>query len=233
MTGAFNYISFGNRDAIPEDDGRISMSRRRMFEYTPDPIAAALQGLTESALTYLERLPTFLCSEIDRRDGGAFLRVKYGRVSDVTLDNGDVAAVFNQEIDFGNVAFPDPDAAREVLQAGSYQLYRTHWAVREGDVAAILHALGQWLPEPPQDAALPPDEAAEPPAAPDRQTLGEANSVGSFLNYLFEAAPGGTSETFFEVTTTEPSTSHRPFSGRTRTGNGGTFRMRIGSARSC
>lgn len=197
MAESFNYISFGNRDAIPEANGRISMSLRRMFEYTPDTVAAALQGLSETALRYLEKLPTFLCSEIDRHDRGASLRVKYGRVSEVIHSGGKIEALFTQDIDFGEVLFPDPETAREALQAGSYQLYRTHWAVREGDVAAILGALGQQLPEPQPARSSAVEGPAEPPQAPERQTLGEADSVESFLGHLFRSRSSPAVETFF------------------------------------
>lgn len=197
MAETFNYISFGNRDAIPDADGPISMPRGRMFEYTPDAVAAALQGLSESALSYLEKLPTFLCSEIDRRDQGAAVRVKYGRLTEVALRDGSVEALFTQDVDFGDVLFPDPEIAREVLQAGSWQLYRTHWAVREGDVATILDALAQRLPAPqarPAQAVVEPSEAPQPP---DRLTLGEATSVEGFLNLLFQSKSSPNTETFF------------------------------------
>jgi hypothetical protein len=197
MAETFNYISFGNRDAIPEGDGRISMSRGRMFEYTPDAVAAALQGLSDNALRYLEKLPTFLCSEIDRREQGAAVRVKYGRLSEVSLKDGAVGAQFTQDIDFGDVLFPDPEVAREVLQAGSWQLYRTHWAVREGDTQAILNALAQRLPEPQPDRVPAVELPAEPPQAPERQTLGEATSVEGFLNLLFQSKSSSALETFF------------------------------------
>lgn len=199
MAENFNYISFGNRDFIPEAGGRISMSRRRMFEYTSDDTRARLQSLSATALAYLESLPTFLCSEIIRDGERTAVEVRYGRVSGITVGGGDVEATFNEEINFGEVEFADADAARDVLRAGAFQLYRTHWAVRDGDVHAMLVDLLERAPARPDNTELVPDNAAEtiPPAAPQRVILGEASSVQHFLNTLFGLEDTADTETFF------------------------------------
>ncbi|WP_406852111.1 FRG domain-containing protein [Brevundimonas sp. BH3] len=199
MADNFNYISFGNRDFIPQAGGRISMSLRRMFEYTSDDTRARLQSLGTTALAYLESLPTFLCSEIIRDSERTAVEVRYGRVSDITVGSNNVEATFNEEINFGEVEFVDADAARDLLRAGAYQLFRTHWAVRDGDVKAMLVDLLDRAPTRPLGAQLVPDTdaATTPPAAPQRVTLGEASSVQQFLNTLFGVEEASDTETFF------------------------------------
>lgn len=198
MAESFNYISFGNRDAIPAGGGRISMSRRRMFEYTSDNTRARLESLSAEAAAYLETLPTFLCSEILRDGQRNAVRVLYGRLSNITVYADDVEATFNEDIDFGDVEFSSVEAAREMLRAGAYQLYRTHWAVREGDVYQMLIGLVDLAPAQTQTVTqLPEDAVIDLPPAPARQTLGEAASVRRFLELLFNAKDASSTETFF------------------------------------
>lgn len=198
MAESFNYISFGNRDFIPKGGGIISMSRRRMFEYTSDDTRSRLESLSAEATAYLVTLPTFLCSEIMGDGRRNAVRVVYGTLSNITVSADDVEAMFNEEIDFGEVEFKDVDAAREVLRAGAYQLYRTHWAVREGEVHPMLIDLAALGPDQPQAVAPVPEEAAiDLPPAPARQTLGEAASVQRFLELLFGAKDTSFTETFF------------------------------------
>ena len=61
---SFNYISFGNRNYLADHGEAISMGRSRMFEYTPSDIEKRLENLDDTAIAFLEKLPTFLCSEI-------------------------------------------------------------------------------------------------------------------------------------------------------------------------
>lgn len=200
MADYFNYISFGAREAVEVPDGRISLSRRRLFEYTPDHIREPLAGLGREALDFIAAQPTFLCSEVTRDGRRASILVKYGRLSEVALHSDDLAAVFETELDFGELWFDDVDAAREVFGADPFQLFRTHWAVREGDVHAILVKLLEASPEKDADvlAGLAGDEAAvDPPVSPQKRTLGAAASVEAFLDLLFKVEAGEAVETFF------------------------------------
>ncbi|WP_454719082.1 hypothetical protein [Caulobacter segnis] len=88
MSEKFNYIAFGNHDLVKDDRGQVTMSRRRMLEYTPADIRTRLEALDARALAYLDKLPTFLCSEITRSARGAGMLVKYGRVA---TDRGDTS----------------------------------------------------------------------------------------------------------------------------------------------
>ncbi|WP_208153326.1 hypothetical protein J4T90_12090 [Sinorhizobium medicae] len=72
--------------------------------------------------------------------------IKYGRISHINLGRKEVSAAFQIMIDFGEVEFEDIDAARAVFGADKFQLYRTHWAVREGNAHEILNRLAEAKP---------------------------------------------------------------------------------------
>jgi hypothetical protein len=199
MPHNFNYISFGNLDYVV--DGVIEMNRGRMFEYTPTELEKRLEGLDPVAIAFLEALPTFLCSEISRTDHGSSMVVRYGRIENTASDRKEVSTTFTTLIDFGEVSFENIDAARAVFGADQFQLYRTHWAVREGDVHEILARLAPLKPNlapivaEQADIAIA-DALAEPPPRA-KFTLGEADSVERFLQLLYAAPTQDTAETFF------------------------------------
>jgi hypothetical protein len=86
MSENFNYIAFGNRDRVEGAVDIIEMDRGRMFEYTPTDIEKRLENLDPTSIAFLEKLPTFLCSEISRWDGVASMVVKYGRIENTMPD---------------------------------------------------------------------------------------------------------------------------------------------------
>lgn len=201
MSESFNFIAFGSREYLEEEGGSIEMNRGRMFEYTPTDIEKRLEDLGPTSIAFIEKLPSFLCSEISRSAGISSMLVKYGRIEGTSADRKEVSTTFKTLIDFGDVEFVDLEQAREVFQADGLQLYRTHWAVREGDVGEILTKLAQLRPDladqvtqhlaPDADAA-----AAEPPPRAKR-TIGVADSVEAFLQLLYGVSAKGSTENFF------------------------------------
>jgi len=201
MSESFNYIAFGNRDYVEGGVGTIEMSRGRMFEYTPTDIEKRLEDLGPTSISFLEKLPTFLCSEISRSAGSASMAVKYGRIENTKVGRKEVTTTFKTLIDFGGVEFTDLAKAREIFGADEFQLYRTHWAVREGDAKAILAKLVNLKPDlaPAIAGQMEPDLAAataEPPPR-SKNTIGVADSVEAFLQLLYGLPANESTETFF------------------------------------
>lgn len=199
MAHTFNYISFGSREYIEDGLGEVSMSRSRMFEYTPADIRSRLEALDSSAVAYLEQQPTFLCSEITRDGKRASMVVQYGWIEPITVSRKSVETEFHIDLDFGEVEFPDVDAANAVFETDPFQMFRTHWAVREGDAVAVLERLKAY--KAPRErgghAERPMVQAVEAPEVPKRQLLGEVDSVEAFLSELFKVPAKPATETFF------------------------------------
>lgn len=198
---SFNYISFGNWECVENSTNGIAMGRGRMFEYTPPDIENRLESLDKTAISYLEKLPTFLCSEIKESGDTVSMLIKYGRISNITAGNNKVSADFETVLDFGKVDFAGIEAARQLFSANRLQLYRTHWAVREGDARGILDGLAIIKPpmKPEIEARATPvaDEGEVQPPPRDKKILGDADSVERFLELLYQSSAMDGTETFF------------------------------------
>jgi hypothetical protein len=202
MAENFNYISFGNWSNVQGDSDVIGMPRGRMFEYTPSDTEKRLTSLNAEAIAFLEQLPTFLCGEFGHPDSFVpTMPIKYGRVSEISIDRKYVSATFMTLIDFGEVEFDNIEAARAVFGADGFQLHRTHWAVRDGDANDVLVRLAEEKPEFKETIAAlgvvahMGDQIAPPPR--EKKILGTANSVEQFLRLLYDAPAIEGVESFF------------------------------------
>lgn len=199
MSENFNYISFGDWDLVGGDTSELAMSRGRMFEYTPTDIEKRLENLGPEAITFLEKLPTFVCSEARRDSSGASMLIKYGHVDKIRADKNEVVAQFTTLLDFGEVDFADMAEASELFDTVKFELYRTHWAVRDGDPGAILAKLAEKLPDL-SDAIQKLQVSASPVGKPpprNKNIIGVAGSVEEFLAHLYKHQVGADSEVFF------------------------------------
>lgn len=195
MVENFNYISFGDDSWLAGGVSHLEMSRGRMFEHTPTDVEPRLVALDNPAISFLEKLPAFLCTEIDSGPHRPTMLIKFGHIRNVRVEKKAVRTEFDTEVDFGQVAFSSVEAARDVFGLASLQLYRTHWAVRPGDYRAILAKLVELAPNRREDVQRilhgPPGAVAEPPAR-RKNEIGQAASVEHFLKILFDIkkAPG-------------------------------------------
>jgi hypothetical protein len=197
MASKFNYISFNNRDQLQGENVSFNMPRGRMFEYTPDDTAKRLERLDQEALEYIENLPTFLCSEIEVSETIVTMVIKVGWLTEISVENNSISGNFRADINYEVVSFEDIDAARSIFDADQFQLYRTHWAIRTGDVREVVERLARHLPE--QSPSELTDKGIKNAPPPDRNKniLGKADSVESFLELLYRSTQGADSEVFF------------------------------------
>jgi hypothetical protein len=127
--------------------------------------------------------------------------IKYGRISSVTPGRREVSADFETITDFGEVEFPNLETARSVFGADRFQLYRTHWAIREGDFRDVLNRLAEAKPDLAElvqkqgDPAEGDTEVQPPPR--DKKIIGEADSVERFLQLLYASEANEGTDSFF------------------------------------
>ena len=198
MSENFNFIAFGNWEYVNDATNAFEISRGRMFEYTPTDLAKRLEDLAPPSIEFIEKLPTFLCSEVVRSAGRASMLVKYVRIETIEPGRKEVSATFTTLVDFGTVEFTALDHALEVFQADGFQLYRTHWSIREGDAREVLRRLVNINLNLTDEVAkyLGREVAAEPPPR-EKKIIGEAESVGAYLQLLYGVSAKGATENFF------------------------------------
>jgi FRG domain len=175
----FNFLVTATDGAW--DQPGYEYSRGRFLEYTSDEIAESFRELKDAQLSALTEIPCLFAYE------GTDKPMRIGRLKSVKLrDNGRSLLVVPEL----NLAIPPiPFAAIEPLQAlldiRSWELTRTHWALKDEDLLQVLAEAGIDLNKVPASkvskANLP-----LPVNAPF-----EAGSVSAFIEHVLELNHGG------------------------------------------
>ena len=198
MSGNFNYISITDKASIKD---HMTILRGRLFEFTPVGIEKRLEGLGKQSVEFLKSLPTFVCSEIEPDKDGGSIVIKYGRITDLEPSDLTVSITFETLIDFTELKFDSVEDVLTIFGVDDFQLYRGHWAVREGDSVEVLRRLSNFSPSFSRvidELLLRPEVDAEiKPPPREKHILGTATDVASFLKLLFDAPSEEEAETFF------------------------------------
>lgn len=152
----FNVMVAGADNAWEE--GAYVWDRSRMLEFTDDRIRQPLAALTGGALEELAKLPTLFMYE-QSAEGSP----RVGTIKRIQQRGSEFRVIF--EFDDSLPAL-DPGRIADIkwdLHLDDFEFSRTHWAVKDGDLIAILREQGLL----PAAAAVAPPAAEEPePAAP-------------------------------------------------------------------
>ena len=201
MLDNFNYISFGNWERVEGDIDTIQMSLGRILEHTPSDIEKRLEKLDQDALEFLQRLPTFLCSEIEAHDDNVSMLIKFCRVSSIVSGTKEITANIEVLTDYGEVIFEDLEQARSLFDADRFQLYRTHWAVRSGNLQDILKGLDELKPDVKRSSSssdkIESFESEVRPPSRKKNILGTAKDIEGFLQLLDQIPAKDNIQTFF------------------------------------
>lgn len=175
----FNFLVTAMDEAW--DQPGYEYARGRFLEYTSDEIAESFRELKTAQLAALTEIPCLFAYE------GTDKPMRIGRLKSVKLRDNGRSLLVVPEI---NPAIPPiPFAAIEQLQAlldiRSWELTRTHWALKDEDLLQVLAEAGIDLNEVPASkvskANLP-----RPVNAPF-----EAGSVSAFIEHVLELNHGG------------------------------------------
>lgn len=128
-------------------DGQDSFSLSRMLEGTPSSLYKKLTPIRSNTLAELSRLPVLFMTEVyfnydDNDDNNRYLRIRLGEIRDLHIDREDICYSFKITHDFGEVKNPKTEKYKEILDLGTFGLSRTHWAVKDKDLNAVLVKLG-------------------------------------------------------------------------------------------
>ena len=141
----YNLICFGNlapreEEIFRKESGQGSFERGRMFEYT-SPALERIYGNNIAGLAQLPSLVVAECSLSTSHSEEAAVPARFSRLSNVRRDGRDVifdyrhlsSLLTSQEV-FTSI-FPI------TRRSGVTENYRTHWAVKEGNLIEKLAAL--------------------------------------------------------------------------------------------
>jgi predicted nucleotide-binding protein len=120
------------------EEGAYVWDRSRILEHTDAPLRDALLPLSPEILEELAKLPTLFMYE-----QGAEGTPRVGTIKRVQQRGTEFRVIFEFDEDLPGL---DPERIAEIkwdLHLADFEFSRTHWAVKEGDLLAILreHAL--------------------------------------------------------------------------------------------
>ena len=136
------------------EEGVYVWDRSRILEHTDDVIREPLKGLSAEALEELAKLPTLFMYE--RHAEGV---PKIGTIKRVQQRGSEIRVIFEFDDTVGPLGLEQIEALQWDFGLGDFEFTRTHWAVKQGDLYAILHDAGHIA----QPAAV----VAEPVPAPE------------------------------------------------------------------
>ena len=128
-TELYNLILHGKADVWSKDDDHVFFYRDRFLEYTPDNLKEQFEKLDEEAIKRLTALPTLFCYEHD------YVSARIGRITNVDVTPQSLRIYFkfsdnHHPLKAGTLL----QYARELGIVDQYEFYRTHWAVKEGNI---------------------------------------------------------------------------------------------------
>jgi hypothetical protein len=119
------------------EEGVYVWDRSRILEYTDQAIREPLKSLSSAALAELAKLPTLFMYE--RHAEG---KARVGAIRRVQQRGSEIRVIFEFNDNIGPITQEQIKAAQWGLGLAEFEFTRTHWAVKSGDLHAILRNAG-------------------------------------------------------------------------------------------
>jgi predicted nucleotide-binding protein len=132
----FNLLISSNPEAWLSDSYEFDKSRVAV-EYTVDEISERYKSLDANVIEELKGFPTLFVTEHEKTES------RIGRIKSIKVRSSTVLV----EFEFDPIFLPLPKGSIEKMRSqidlGKYELYRTHWAIKDEPIFEILlkHAL--------------------------------------------------------------------------------------------
>jgi len=144
----YNLLVSGSGDAWQGEPFQIELSRC-VREYTDDNLTARFGELDAASCAELKRLPCIFAFE-----AGNHLAPKFGLLRDITKRRGQVRLDYEIQAIDPFLSAADLTTLTFELDIGKWEMNRTHWAVKDVNLAKELHsARGITLPSWARDIA--------------------------------------------------------------------------------
>ncbi|MBO9457082.1 FRG domain-containing protein [Paracoccus sp. R12_1] len=191
----FSLVMAGNDtdwDVPVEEEHFGTFPLYRFLEYTDPSIVTRFEPITATTLEYLKDLPTLFMSEIHRDDDdNEFIRIRLGRVFDLSVVEREIHFKFMLSHNFGECPVLDRRSFRRVLTMDDFELHRTHWAIKSAELGSILKHI---VPNAP--GTLESTPKAEPPK-PLKSNEGVVSTLQEFMALVLELEENAGEEIFY------------------------------------
>lgn len=115
------------------DNSSNTLSRSRIFEYTPSDIATRYNDLDDEAIKELKGLPTLFMIEGEARP------TKIGYINNIRrLTNGEIAIDFEIDPYLSEIESGKIKEIQSKLDLDNFEFYRTHWAIKDVRLFEVL-----------------------------------------------------------------------------------------------
>ncbi len=123
------------------DDGFYEFDKSRFLEYTNEDIAYALKELSESHIKNLKSYPCLFAYEGNNSD------VRIGYLTSIAERGRNLLIEFEFQQDISPIPFVQIEPIATLLDIRSWEMNRTHWAVKDKDLFERLRTRGILEPE--------------------------------------------------------------------------------------
>ncbi|WP_316237005.1 toll/interleukin-1 receptor domain-containing protein [Bradyrhizobium sp. SZCCHNR1015] len=130
----YNLLVSSNAQAWTGEPWQIEFSRC-VREYTENTITARFGALDEAAVSELKRLPCIFAYEAFNK-----LAPKFGLIRDIAKRQGQVRIEYELQAIDPFLSADDLEQLTFELDIGNWEMNRTHWAVKDVNLAKELHA---------------------------------------------------------------------------------------------
>jgi hypothetical protein len=114
------------------DDGFYEWEKGRILEYTDETTSASLEKLSDPELKAMQSYPCLFAYE------GSQHGMRVGRITSFTRRKSTVLIEFEFDAEIPEIAFSDVSRIFGLLDIRKWEMSRTHWAVKEGDLLRRL-----------------------------------------------------------------------------------------------
>jgi hypothetical protein len=175
---------------------RASFSLSRYLEYTDSALESRLKPISPATLRFLSEIPTIFLSELNsdhstnRRE---YVTARVGRVWDLVVVGNEIHYCFMVERDFGEFTIHDRRQFELAFELGRWELTRTHWAIKQGDLTQALIQAGLL------QSSIHPPSVTPVPTPPDEAQLDQpvVTSVEQYIAYVLSLDHASDEEIFY------------------------------------
>jgi hypothetical protein len=164
-------------------DGRgYEYDRGRFLEYTREELVESFKDLKSRQLDALKALPCLFAYEGEKP-------MRVGRLQSINLRGRSLFIDFKLDDGIPAIPFERIDPLRQLLDIRDWEMSRTHWAVKDEDLFAILRDANLL----PTGMVQPAIEKRPPPEPPEKKV----DSVGAFITAVLALKTEKDSEVFY------------------------------------